>query len=78
MSKTKWFDIFPDWENIEEPLLKVYKLIGLILMIIGIGLIINFVPTIKIWFKLLGSISFGIGFHLFRNGRKHINNKKQN
>ncbi len=78
MNKTKWFDITPDWESLTEPLLKLYKLIGLILIIIGIGLIINFVPTIKIWFKFLGALSFGVGIQLFINGHKHLNNKKQN
>lgn len=78
MSNTKWFDITPYWENLDEPLLKLYKLIGLILIVIGLGLLINFVPTIKIWFKLLGSISFGVGIQLFINGHKYLNNKKQN
>lgn len=78
MNKKRLFDVSPDWENLEEPLLKLYKLIGLVLIITGIGLLINFAPTIKIWFKFLGALSFGVGIQFFTNGHKYLNNKKQN
>lgn len=67
--------VLPDWKSLNKETLKLYKLIGLVIIMIGCTIIFTFVPTIKIWFKILGGIITGYGTMIFLNSNHYLNQK---
>lgn len=68
-------NLFPDWEKLDEPMLKLYRIVGILFIIVGIVTISAFVPTIKIHMKILGGLVFGIGVKIFRHAHQHLDEK---
>ena len=67
------FKISPDWESLDKETLKIYKLMGLIIFIIGLTILIIFLPTIKFWFKFLGGAILGYGVKIFLTANRFLN-----
>ena len=59
--------ILPDWENADIPILKVHKLLGICLMLIGMAFIsIRYSDALSIIaYKILGVLVVGFGSHIF-------------
>jgi len=67
------FLLQPDWKTLNKEILNIYKFLGFVIILIGFTILITFVPTIKIWFKILGAIISGYGVKIFLTANHYLN-----
>lgn len=66
-------NIRPDWKTLTPDQLNRFRQIGFILIILGLWILIKYVPTIQIWYKILGALLFGIGVNFFIAAQRFLN-----
>lgn len=66
----------PDWESLDQESLKKYSYMGIALIFLGSFILVTFLPTIKIWFKLLGALISCYGLALLRTSNQYLKKNK--